>query len=155
MSSWLAPARSAAGAVPARRGGRDQAAAGLLLSTGTGELDYDELARRLLIQVVQRLAASPAGPEPAAPEPGEHGATLQEAVASLGQELASVQSRQRRLTAENARLREQLRETQESLAQAQERAGASQLDTAEVLLLERLLSPLREQRGNREEAGAS
>ena len=67
-----------------------------------------------------------------------------------------MQSRQRRLTAENAKLREQLQAAQTSLAQAQERSGqpAGQLDTAEVLLLERLLSPLREQRGNREEAGA-
>ncbi|MGE5134685.1 MAG: hypothetical protein ACM32E_17500 [Gemmatimonadota bacterium] len=148
-----APGRSAAGhAVPARRGGRGQAAAGLVMPAGTGELDYDELARRLLIQVVQRLTGAPAGP--AGAEPGEHDAALQQTVASLEQKLASVESRQQRLTAENAQLRAQLREAQESLAQAQERAGASQLDTAEVLLLERLLSPLREQHGN-QEAGAS
>jgi len=148
-----APAQSAAPrVVQARRGGRSQAAASLLIPAGPGELDYDELARRLLIQVVQRLAGAPAGP--AGLEPGDHDASLQQTVASLEQKLASVQSKQRRLTAENARLREQLREAQQSLAQAQERAGASQLDTAEVLLLERLLSPLREQRGNREGAGA-
>jgi hypothetical protein len=72
--------------------------------------------------------------------------------------LASVQSKQRRLTAENAKLREQLQAAQQSLAEAEARdsAGsvAGRFDTAEVLLLERLLSPLRDQRDRREEAGA-
>ena len=135
-----------AGAVVARDAGGEPADP--LAAAEPGELDYDELARRLLMQVVQRLAAVP--PEPAADDAG-----LQETVASLEQKLASVQSKQRRLTAENAKLREQLRSAQHSLAQAQERAGhGGQLDTAEVRLLERLLSPLRQPRSGREEAGA-
>jgi hypothetical protein len=159
--------RAGSAGVAARRGDRSggAAAAGgdLLVAAGAGDLDYDELARRLLVQVVQRLADAPAGPgEPdsAGPsgQPAGDGA-LQQAVASLEQKLASIQSRQRRLTAENAKLREQLRAAQQSLAEAQERPGAGQLtgqlDSAEVLLLERLLSPLREQRDRREEAGAS
>jgi hypothetical protein len=67
-------------------------------------------------------------------------------VASLEQKLASVRSRQRRLTEENAKLREQLRAAQESLAQARGRADAERLaglDSAEIDVLERLLSPLR------------
>jgi hypothetical protein len=143
-------AAQAGPAAGAQRGGRSQAPAGPLVPAGGAELDYDELARRLLVQVVQRLA-SPAGA--AQPGTSEHDAGLRQTVASLEQKLASAQSRQRRLTEENARLREQLRQVQESLAQAQERAGASQLETAEVLLLERLLSPLRELRASREEAG--
>ncbi len=75
-------------------------------------------------------------------------------MASLEQRLASVQSRQRKLTAENARLREQLQAAQQSLAQAEERGIAGQLGSAEVLLLERLLSASREQAGQQEEAGA-
>jgi hypothetical protein len=49
------------------------------------------------------------------------------------------------LTAENARLREQLRAARQSLAEAQDRAGGrlvtAQLDAAEVSLLQRLLAP--------------
>jgi hypothetical protein len=137
------------------------------------DLDYDELARRLLVQIVQRLAissgggtaggdlAEPAGAGPAGAGPagaGQSGAALQRTVASLEQKLASVQSRQRRLTAENAKLREQLQAAQQSLAEAEARDSAGSIagrfDTAEVLLLERLLSPLRDQRDRREEAGA-
>jgi hypothetical protein len=150
-------------------GGRGMAVA----AARAADLDYDELARRLLVQVVQRLAispgdgthggdlAEPAGAGPAGAGPagaGPSGAALQRAVASLEQKLASVQSRQRRLTAENAELREQLQAAQQSLAEAEARDGAGSIagrfDTAEVLLLERLLSPLRDQRDRREEAGA-
>jgi hypothetical protein len=161
--------------------GRDLAAA----SAAPG-FDYDELARRLLVQLVRRLAvpaadrlppgpgeasasagpvpADPAGPDPApaASGPGDPGmddAALRQAVASLEQKLASAQSRQRKLTAENARLRQQLQAAQQSLAQAEERAGgghlAGQLGSAEVLLLERLLSASRGQAAQQEdEAGA-
>jgi hypothetical protein len=51
-----------------------------------------------------------------------------------------------------------LRAAQESLAQAQERAAADpaavRLDSAEIRLLERLLSPLRDKGPRQEEAGA-
>lgn len=147
---------------------------GLAVAAGrAADLDYDELARRLLVQVVQRLAISPGGgtaggdlAEPAGAGPagagpagaGQSGAALQRTVASLEQKLASVQSKQRRLTAENAKLREQLQAAQQSLAEAEARDSAGSIagrfDTAEVLLLERLLSPLRDQRDRREEAGA-
>src|ERR1019366_6557817 len=142
---------------------------GLAVAAGrAADLDYDELARRLLVQVVQRLAISPGGgtaggdlAEPAGAVPagaGQSGAALQRAVASLEQKLASVQSKQRRLTAENAKLREQLQAAQQSMAEAEARDSAGSIagrfDTAEVLLLERLLSPLRDQRDRREEAGA-
>ncbi|HUL25924.1 MAG TPA: hypothetical protein VLW44_09165 [Streptosporangiaceae bacterium] len=157
-----AAARSGAAARAGRpaAGGRGTppAAAG----AGAEDFDYDELARRLLLQVVQRLGAPPGqGPAPAEDtEPG--GGTggddsLARAVASLEQKLASVRSKQRRLTEENARLREQLRAAQESLARAEERASAAQsstrLDSAEASLLERLLSPLRDQGTRQEEAG--
>jgi hypothetical protein len=125
------------------------------------DFDYDELARRLLLQVVQRLGASPGqGPEAVedagAGGPGDSGASLARTVASLEHKLASATSQQRRLTQENAKLREQLRAAQESLAQ--ERAGADRiagrLDSAEVRLLERLLSPLRDKGARHEEADA-
>jgi hypothetical protein len=161
------------------------AVAGLDLPAGPGGVDYDELARRLLVQVVRRLAgpdAGRAGAEPAAgAAPGRpvvdepvveepvveepvveetvsQETALQETVASLEQKLASATSRQRRLAEENTRLREQLRAAEQSLAEAQDRATAEALagrfDSAEVLLLERLLSPLREQRRQSPEADA-
>jgi hypothetical protein len=144
----------------------------------TADFDYDELARRLLVQVVRRLAVSPGdgplpghgsggpqgsagppgvglpGPDPVVLEPD----ALQQTVAGLEQKLASVRSRQRRLTAENARLREQLQAAQQSLAEAEERASAArvagQLGSPELQLLERLLSATRDQPGRQEEAGA-
>ena len=147
----------------------DAGGRGLAVAAGrAADLDYDELARRLLVQVVQRLAISPGGgtaggdlAEPAGAGPagaGQSGAALQRTVASLEQKLASVQSKQRRLTAENAKLREQLQAAQQSMAEAEARDSAGSIagrfDMAEVLLLERLLSPLRDQRDRREEAGA-
>jgi hypothetical protein len=159
-----------------RAGGDERSGRDLIVASAAGvDLDYDELARRLLVQVVQRLAvtsgddqvpgradmAGPAGTGPAGTGPAGTGAgdaALQQTVASLEQKLASVQSKQRRLTAENAKLREQLQAAQQSLAQAQERDSADRIagrfDTAEVRLLERLLSPLRDKGDRHEEAGA-
>jgi hypothetical protein len=131
-----------------------------------GEFDYDELARRLLIQVVRRLAAAPGqGPAaaPAAAEaapafPAQATRPLEETVASLEQKLASVQTRQRTLAEENAKLREQLHEAQRSLALVQEHTRpriAEQLNSAEGVILERLLSLAadRRERGGEAETG--
>jgi hypothetical protein len=159
-----AAAAARSGAVPPRASRPTTAAAGGARSAAAGadDFDYDELARRLLMQVVQRLGTAPGpGAAPAEDtEPGEEAASdpsLARAVAGLEHKLASVRSKQRRLTEENARLREQLRAAQESLAQAEERASAAQasarLDSAEASLLERLLSPLRDQGTQQEETG--
>ena len=163
--------------------GTGPAVAGLDRPAGPGGVDYDELARRLLVQVVRRLAGPDAGRVPGDRDADDLGAAyrdaaaasshpgqpvrhetappetaLQETVASLEQKLASATSRQRRLAEENTRLREQLRAAEQSLAEAQDRATAEALagrfDSAEVLLLERLLSPLREQRRQPPEADA-
>jgi hypothetical protein len=148
---------------PADDGGRSS---DLAAASQSPDFDYDELARRLLVQVVRRLAASPGevpGPEHDAGGPQESpgpapDTALQQTVAGLEQKLASVRSRQRRLTAENAKLREQLQAAQRSLAQAEERASAAQvtgqLGGPELQLLERLLSAARDQPGRQEEAGA-
>jgi hypothetical protein len=165
-----ADAATAEAAETGAAAGTGPAVAGLDLPAGPGGVDYDELARRLLVQVVRRLAgpdAGWAGEEPAAgAAPGRpvvqetvsQETVLQETVASLEQKLASATSRQRRLAEENTRLREQLRAAEQSLAEAQDRATAEALagrfDSAEVLLLERLLSPLREQRRRSPEADA-
>jgi len=147
--------------------GTGPAVAGLGLPAGPGGVDYDELARRLLVQVVRRLAGPDAGragaeraagaAAPGQPVAGEtvsqetvsQETALLQTVASLEQKLASATSGQRRLAEENTRLREQLRAAEQSLAEAQDRAIAEALagrfDSAEMLLLERLLSPLREQ----------
>jgi hypothetical protein len=104
---------------------------------GAGEFDYDELARRLLVQVVRRLASAP---EEAQPGPG--GIDLEQTVAGLQRELATVRTMHGTLTAENARLRDQLSAARRRLALAQGAAGRSvgdQLDAAEAGLLERLL----------------
>ena len=107
---------------------------------GQGEFDYDELARRLLVQVVRRLASAPEEHAPAGTGEG----ALEQTVAGLEQELASVRTMHGTLSAENARLREQLHAARRSLALAQDRASrrqvATQLDAAEVGLLERLLA---------------
>jgi hypothetical protein len=99
--------------------------------------DYDELARRLLVQVVRRLA----GTEDA--EPGS--VALRETVAGLEYELASAWTKQGKLAEENARLREQLRAAERSLALTRESLRrlpiTEDLDSAEVDLLQRLLGP--------------
>jgi hypothetical protein len=99
--------------------------------------DYDELARRLLVQVVRRLA----GTEDA--EPGS--VALRETVAGLEYELASAWTKQGKLAEENTRLREQLRAAERSLALARESLRrlpiTEDLDSAEVDLLQRLLGP--------------
>jgi hypothetical protein len=156
-----AAAAARSGAASPRRGRPAAAAGGSPAAEGAEDFDYDELARRLLIQVVQRLATAPTqGAGPAADaEPGENAGdpSLARAVAGLEHKLASVRSKQQSLTEENARLREQLSAAQESLAQAEERASAAQasarLDSAEATLLERLLSPRREQGPRQEETG--
>jgi hypothetical protein len=106
-------------------------------------LDYDELARRLLVQVVRRLAATPGD--------------LEQTVAGLEQELATALSRHGTLTAENVRLREQLMQTQRDLDLARElnrkAAVTTELSQAEVVLLEGLLTPRRENDG--QESGAT
>jgi hypothetical protein len=129
-----------------------------------GAFDYDELARRLLVQVVQRLAAGPAEPAsrdfPAAP--GEHPPAdlpaRAQTMVSLERELASAATRQRKLTAENARLREQLRAARRGLARIQEQAGATrvtgQLGPPELELLERLLAAPRGPQDQSEETAA-
>jgi hypothetical protein len=112
-----------------------------LAPAGQIDFDYDELARRLLVQVVRRLASAPGERAPA----GTGDDTLEQTVAGLEQELASVRTMQGSLSAENARLRDQLRAARRSLALAQDRASSrpvsTQLDAAEVGLLERLLAP--------------
>ncbi len=113
-----------------------------------GDFDYDELARRLLVQVVRHLAAT--SPEPDPRQPSARGAppgagALGETVADLEHELASAWTKHGRLAEENIRLREQLRTAQQSLAMARDRVRklpiTSDLDNAEVVLLQRLLTP--------------
>jgi hypothetical protein len=123
---------------PLAGSGMGQIAGELAAEAGTAEFDYDELARRLLIQVVRRLAAEPdleLQPRP----PG-----LRETVADLEHELASAWTKHGRLAEENIRLREQLRAAQRSLAMARDRVRrlpiTADLDSSEVVLLQRLLS---------------
>ena len=105
---------------------------------GTAGLDYDELARRLLVQVVRRLAAA----EPEASHPDR--SALQETVSGLEHELATAWTKHGKLAEENVRLREQLRAAQRSLALAAERVRrlpvSPDLDSSEVVLLQRLLT---------------
>jgi hypothetical protein len=115
------------------------AAAGGIPAAGTSGFDYDELARRLLVQVVRRLAA--ADPEAGRPaDPSE----LQQTVTGLEYELATAWTKHGKLAEENVRLREQLSAAQRSLALAAERVRkvpvSTGLDSAEVVLLQRLLT---------------
>ena len=116
--------------------------AGLHAGAGTAGFDYDELARRLLAQIVRRLAgAEPAGTgtEPGGPGADASSAALRETVAGLETELASAWTKHGKLAEENARLREQLRAAEQSLALARESLRrlpvAADLNSAEVRLL--------------------
>ena len=106
---------------------------------GAGDFDYDELARRLLVQVVRRLAAA----EPEVTQPDR--SALQETVTGLEYELATAWTKHGKLAEENVRLRAQLRAAQRSLALAAEQVRrlpvSADLDSSEVVLLQRLLSP--------------
>ena len=115
-----------------------------------GGFDYDELARRLLVQVVRRLAATEpeedppqASPAPDQPPPPDQ-LVLQETVNGLEYELATAWTKHGKLAEENVRLREQLRVAQRSLAQAAEQVRSlptgTNLNSREVVVLQRLLT---------------
>jgi hypothetical protein len=108
-----------------------------MLGPGSTGFDYDELARRLLGQVVRRLAGSDTA---AAPDL----TTLRETVAGLEYELADAWAKHGKLAEENVRLRGQLRAAEQSLTLARESLRrlplAADLDRAEVLLLQQLLA---------------
>lgn len=156
--SGAAPARDArarAGSGGARRtgasartGNRTIASSGVTgTAAATVEFDYDELARRLLVQVVRRLAASPG--ELADPDPVTDHVSLEETVAGLERELATAWTRHGTLTAENMKLRQQLREAQRNLdLERRARRGpvTDELNRAESVLLDRLLSPADDRR---------
>jgi hypothetical protein len=133
------------------------AGAGWLPDTlGTGDFDYDELARRLLIQVVRRLAANPGEAEQSRPAARDQ-ASLEETVAGLERELATAWTRHGTLTAENVKLRQQLREAQRNLEIAQRArrlAITDELNRAEAVLLDRLLSPAPDTEGRQSGASA-
>ncbi|HEV3381798.1 MAG TPA: hypothetical protein VG142_12565 [Trebonia sp.] len=149
---------------------------GGVLPAPTG-FDYDELARRLLVQVVRRLAGTSranAAAELATVDvagalaessPADSGDTnsrdsertaLRQTVTGLERELATAWTRHGTLTAENARLREQLREAQRDLARERTRRAqiTSELNQAEVVLLEHLLSPSPEDEKKHPDAAA-
>ena len=133
-----ADSRSARVSVPGTHG--EMAAA---VENAPPGFDYDELARRLLVQVVRRLAATPAD--------------LEQTVAGLERELASAWTRHGTLTEENVRLREQLLQTQRDLDLSRElnrkAAVTSELSQAEVVLLEQLAAQ-RENNGQESSATA-
>jgi hypothetical protein len=110
---------------------------------GTAGFDYDELARRLLVQLVRRLAAAEpdAATQPETSQP--HPSVLRATVTGLEYELASAWIKQGELAEENVRLREELKVAQRSLALAAERLGkvpiTTDLDSNEVVVLQRLL----------------
>jgi len=118
---------------------------------GAAGFDYDELARRLLVQVVRRLAAAEAStPDrpvtaevPPAPDHPDQLA-LRETVSGLEYELAAAWSKHGKLAEENVRLREQLKAARRSLALAAEQVrrlpAGTNLNDSEVVLLQRLLS---------------
>lgn len=115
--------------------------------------DYNELAVRLLEQVVRRIAvlpgegslpgeAPPAGRALPGSGPGPRGEDLALTLVSLEQRLASIQSRQRELSEETVILREQLAAAQRSLAEFQEGFAGGRLEPEERQVLQRLLSAL-------------
>jgi hypothetical protein len=116
-------------------------------------LDYDELAMRLLEQVVRRIAAAPDAGSLAqealstarampAGDPGPRAEDLAPTLVSLKRRLASIEFRQRELSEEAAMLREELATAQRSLAEIQAGFAGGQLDQQERQVLQRLLSSL-------------
>ncbi len=136
----LGPAQARAAAEAEERAGLGGAAGGAGVDGVSGTdgivsgFDYDELARRLLAQVVRRLAVTEQADS----------SRWQETVTGLEYELANAWTRHGKLAEENARLREQLKDAQHSLALARERVrglpASADLDRSEVMLLQRLLS---------------
>jgi hypothetical protein len=128
--------RARAASAGAARPARPASSAG---PAGGADFDYDELARRLLVQVVRVLAARP-GMDPRQSGSG----ALGEPVTDLEHELASAWTKHGRLAEENIRLREQLRAAQQSIALARDHVRrlplAAELDDSEVMVLQRLLS---------------
>ena len=117
---------------------------------GVAGFDYDELARRLLVQVVRRLAAvepeegpPEASPAPDQPPPPDQ-LSLQETVNGLEYELATAWTKHGKLAEVNVRLREQLKAAQRSLALAAEQVrrlpASTDLNESEVVVLQRLLT---------------
>lgn len=132
------------GTVPRVAGPSGLAVANGIPAAGTAGFDYDELARRLLVQVVRRLAAAdPETGQPDAGQPAGH-SELQQTVTGLEYELATAWTKHGKLAEENVRLREQLSAAQRSLALAAERVRkvpvSTGLDSSEVVLLQRLLT---------------
>jgi hypothetical protein len=134
-------------------------------TSAAAAFDYDELAMRLLAQVVQRIAAPPdevSLPDEARPVaralpgsgPEPQGEDLTLALASLERRLASIQSRQRELSAENARLGEELAAAQRSLTEIQVGSVGGRLYPAERQVLQRLLSLLHDTPARRHSAEA-
>lgn len=75
---------------------------GVVAARDGGDFDYDELARRLLAQVLHKA-------EPTPPVTADDALT----VARLRRKLADVRAGYQRLTEENTRLREQIRQAQQ------------------------------------------
>jgi len=149
----LAQALGTAGASKRDRADRAAGAGGpggVAGAGGVADFDYDELARRLLVQVIRRLAA--AEPGIGATDGGRRGpasrrgpAALRDTVIGLEYELASAWNERGRLAEENVRLREQLEAVRHSLELAAERLRklpiTADLDRSEIVLLQQLLSP--------------
>jgi len=145
-----ADAGAAAGAGAGAAAGAELAGAGADIGVGAelGGFDYDELARRLLAQVVRRLAGTVAGGAGGVGAPAASAApdlaVLRETVAGLEYELADAWTKHGKLAEENVKLREQLRIAEHSLALARESLRrlpiAADLDRTEVLVLQRLLA---------------
>jgi hypothetical protein len=143
-----AAAPGAPGAARASGAGVAGGGAGDAGNFGEAGFDYDELARRLLVQVVRQLAAADpetSPPDRSAPDnPAPDRSALRETVSGLEHELATAWTKHGKLAEENDRLREQLRAAQRSLALAAEQvrrlSASTGLDHSEVVLLQRLLT---------------
>jgi hypothetical protein len=136
---------AAAGADADADAGGGPAGADAGAGAGLAGFDYDELARRLLAQVVRRLAGTvPGGAGAGAAPAAADLAVLRETVAGLEYELADAWTKHGKLAEENVKLREQLRTAEQSLALARESLRrlpiAADLDSTEVLVLQRLLA---------------
>ena len=137
----IQPVRSFDGALAAQLAGAAQMA-GIAAVLPGGQ---DEPCEDGLPDSQNGIADAPGQPGDVADGSAQPGGTLEVRLADLQRELASAQAQHNRISAENARLREQLHAARKNLARLRGRAGrrpvTEDLDADETGLLDHLLSP--------------
>jgi DNA-binding MarR family transcriptional regulator len=143
-------AASAGAGVPARSALSSPDRRQPSLEEVSGALDYDELARQLLVQLAHRLAPSPSSIRPGSEQPVAQGSVLDDLDARLSVlelELVRAKANRTALEEENAVLRAQLERIRRNLegseprrARAKRAVATDPTDHRNIALVQRVLS---------------